>query len=260
MSAACTPHLDTAPFSDVIDSLMVVVDGGAPLIGSSKQAVELIDAVERARRLAAVSAVDVLAQIDTSRAFYDHGHASARIMFQHVAGVSGAESHRLDKIRRMIAQAEQIASAWRKAELSVDKAGLMGRAFANPRTRDRFLLDQKWFLKQARRFGMTRFTKKVARWLEVHDDDGPEPAPDPSYERRRAWLAQDHFSKAWKLDAELGSMQGSTFNETFQAYIEAEFAHDWTQAEKTHGPDTCRDLLARTDAQRCADAAVRCAH
>jgi hypothetical protein len=204
--------------------------------------------------LAAVLAVDVLAEIDALRSFYEHGHGNARVMFAHVAGVSGAESHRLDKIRRMVAKADTISVVWRKGELSIDKAALLARAFANPRTRDRFLLDQRWFMNKARRFGMVGFTKLVARWVQVHDDDGPEPAADPSFERRRAWLAQDAFSKAWKLDAELGSMQGSAFNETFEAYVEAEFAHDWAQGERLHGPNMSRDLLARTDAHRCADA------
>lgn len=251
--AAVTRQLDT-PIGLAIHSLTGVVASGAPTVQSSKQAVVEIEAVEHARRLADIAAVDLLAEIHTSRSFYDHGHASARIMFQHNAEVSGAECYRLDQIRRLIADADTIAAAWRRAELSLDKAALLAKAFSNPRTRDRFLLDQKWFLKRAKRFGMKRLTKIVARWLEVHDDDGPTPANDPSFEKRRAWLAQDHFAKGWKLDAELGSMQGSRFNEILRAYVKAEFDHDWALAQELHGKDTCTDLLARTHQQRCADA------
>jgi hypothetical protein len=249
MSARPTSHCDEA-----IASLTAVVAGGAPMVCASGPAIELIDTVEHMRRLAAVAAVDVLEQIHTARAFYDHGHASARVMFAHIAGVSGAEAYRLDKIRRMIADCDDIANEWRTARLSVDKAALLGRAFANPRTRDRFRLDQRWFLKKARRFGFVRLEKIVARWLEVHDDDGPHPGPDPSYERRKLSLHQDHFSKAWKLDGSLGSLQGSIFNQVLGAYTEAEFAHDWAHAYDEHGQATNRDLLARTDAQRRADA------
>ena len=60
--------------------------------------------------------------------------------------------------------------------------------------------------------------------------------------------------RAWKLEASLGSMQGSTFNETLRAYLEAEFQLDWAAAEQVHGPDTCLSLLARTHDQRMADA------
>lgn len=245
---------DAPSISEANTVLAGVVAGRAPTTNSASRAVCEIEAVEQSRRLTAVAAVDLLAQIDASRSFYDHGHANARIMFAHVAGVSGAESHRLDKIRRMVAAADQISAVWRAAELSVDKAALLARAYANPRTRDRFLIDQAWFIKRSRRFGVPRLTKIVARWLEVHDEDGPTPSGDPSYEKRRAWLAQDHFSKGWKLDAELGSLQGSEFNQIFRAYVQAEFDHDWNQAKQIHGSDTCMDHLARTHQQRCADA------
>ena len=221
---------------------------------SGAQAIELIDAVEHARRLATVAAVAAIAQIHESRTFYDQGHVDARVMFQHVAGVSGAESHRLDKIRRMIAACEKIDREWHDGRLSVDKAALLASAFANPRTRERFVLDQNWFIKKARRFGFVRLKKIMARWLEVHDTDGSEPDADPSFDRRSGSLVQDHFGKAWKLEATLGSLQGSRFNEVWRAYLEAEFLHDWNQAEQIHGNDTCRDLLARTHNQRMADA------
>jgi len=206
------------------------------------------------RRLAAVAAVDVLHQIVESRAHYEHGHATARIMYAHIADVSGAESHRLDKIRRMNQHCNDINAVWRAGGLSIDKAALLARAFANPRTRDRFLLDQNYFLKHAATQSFKRFERKIARWLELHDCDGPDPAPDPSHERRNVKLVQDAISKAWKLDGTLGSLKGSEFNEILQAYIEAEFAHDWARAEKIHGSNTSVDLLERTHAQRQADA------
>jgi len=243
------PHLDEA-----LDSLRSVTTTGAPGVDTASGAAELFNQVEQARRFAAVAAVDAMAQIESARAFYEHGHANSRVMFAHIAGVSGAEAHRLDKIRRMITDAGLIQREWRDGRLSVDKAALLGQAFANPRTRDRFLLDQRWFIKKTRRFGYVRLKKIVARWLEVHDQDGSDPAADPSFERRKASLHQDHFSKAWRLEADLGSMQGSMFNETLRDYLQAEFHRDWTAAEAIHGNDTCHELLARTHEQRMADA------
>ena len=126
-----------------LETMSAVVCQGAPSVSTPAGAAGLIGGVERVRRLAAVAAVDVLAQIESSRAFYEYGHANARVMFAHVAGVSGAEAYRLDKIRRMIGAADQIAEVWRAGGLSVDKAAVLGRAFANPRSRDRFLHDQR---------------------------------------------------------------------------------------------------------------------
>lgn len=252
MLTAAPPHLVTA-----IDSLTTVVRSDVPAVSSSAAALGLIDSVELMRRLTAVATVDVIQQIHESRTFYDQGHASARIMFAHIAQVSGAEAHRLDKIRRMVNTCDDINAVWRVGGLSIDKAALLGRAFANPRTQKRFVLDQAYFLKHGRKLNLKRFEKRVARWLEIHDSNGPDPAPDPSHERRNVTLVQDHFSKAWKLDGTLGSLDGSLLNEILQAYTDAEFIHDWARAEKIHGPDTCRDLLDRTDAQRRADALMQ---
>jgi len=249
MAVAALPH-----FEQVLTPLADAVACGAPAVSTPSAACDLIDSVELIRRLGAVAAVDVLQQIDQGRAHYEHGHATARIMYAHIADVSGAESHRLDKIRRMTNVCDDINEVWRAGGLSIDKAALLGRAFANPRSRDRFLLDQKFFLKHAAQLSFKRFERKVARWLELHDCDGPDPAPDPSHERRHVKFVQDAISKAWKLDGTLGSLKGSEFNEILQAYIEAEFNHDWERAEKIHGADTSVDLLERTHAQRQADA------
>ena len=51
----------------------------------------------------------------------------------------------------------------------------------------------------------------MARWVDTHDQNGPKPDPDPSHERRNLTVSQDYFSKAWKLDGSLGSLEGSLF-------------------------------------------------
>ena len=83
---ATAQRLDT-PIGQAIASLTEVVAAGGPCVDSSKPAIEGIEAVEQARRLTAVAAVDVIASIEGSRSFYDHGHASARVMYAHIAGV-----------------------------------------------------------------------------------------------------------------------------------------------------------------------------
>jgi len=92
--AAAPTHFDS-----VLDSLTTVIAVEPGKVSDAPAAFGLIDSVELLRRLAAVATVDVLEQIHQSRAFYDQGHANARIMFAHIAEVSGAEAHQLDKIR-----------------------------------------------------------------------------------------------------------------------------------------------------------------
>jgi hypothetical protein len=95
-----------------------VTDSPSAVPRSEAQSIELIDAVKHVRRLATVATVDAITQIHLSRVFYDQNHVDARIMFQHVAGVSGAESHRLDKTRRIIADCEKSNSKWHDGRIS----------------------------------------------------------------------------------------------------------------------------------------------
>ncbi len=157
--SAVLPYLQQAN-----SSLTEAVAAGVPSVGSSRQAIDSIEAAERARRLAAIAAVDVIDAIDSSRSYYDHGHASAKVMYAHIAEVAPAEAFRLDQIRHMIAEAKHIDQTWRRVKLSVDKAALLAKAFANPRTRNLFLLEQRWFLKQAKRYGV-KTTRQEDRQL-----------------------------------------------------------------------------------------------
>jgi hypothetical protein len=237
-------------------ALSEATETGAPLITGVDSADRAIQIAERLRRLAAVTVVDTMQAIDASRIFVDQGHSSARTMVGHLAGLSGADAFRMDRVRRMVHgdRADHIARSWAAGELGVDQAVLLGKVYANRRVRDRFIDDQVWFLAQARKLSWKRFERKIARWVELADDDGSAPAADPTHESRAASLSQDHFSTAWHLRAQLGSAAGSRFNEVFAAYVDAEFKLDWDNAQAVHGDATTLEVLERTDAQRRADA------
>ncbi|MEM7094909.1 MAG: hypothetical protein AAF567_18040 [Actinomycetota bacterium] len=226
-------------------------------IGSASEAMELLDGIERVRRLASVLAVDSVALIEDSGAHRDHGHVDASTMYKATSRVSSAESTRLKKIDRMLRRCDLIAQAWRDGQVNLDQAGCLARAFANPRVRERFTTDdsQRWMLAKARRLSFKKFERAVADWVRLHDLDGVEPDADPSHERRDTSMVQDHFSTAWHLRAQHGSLAGSIMNKTLEAYTQAEFLTDWQLAEEALGEgNVSRDQLARTDAQRRADA------
>jgi len=164
-------------------------------------AVELLAVTERLRRLAAVCVVDAVGEVHDSRVHYDHGHASGAAMAR----------HRLDKIRKMIAACELLAESWRAGELSVDQAGVLARGFANPRVRDKFIDEQPRLLGWCDR-PLKVLERKMADWVELTDQDGPEPRPEPAHRDRDASLVQDHFSKGWTLQSRFGSLQGDKLN------------------------------------------------
>ncbi len=246
--SAISSHLNTA-----VQALQAVVASSAPAVGSALEAVELLESVELLRRLAGVAAVDALAEVERSGAFYDHGHVSAKAMATHVSRSSSRDLAGLDKIRRMRSDCEHFDQAFAAGELSVDQAATLGRAYANPRVRARLVADQAWFLRLATR-PFKVFERRVADWVRLADDDGAAPKPDPSHVQRDVSIVQDHFSKQFTLRGTFGALQGDNIRRILDAYVEAEFLADWADGETAHGEAVCRDLLARTDAQRRADA------
>ena len=242
---------------EVVAALGGLVDVGVLSVGSIDEVGALVGAAELARRLAAVSMVDVIEAADRSRLFREQGHASARVLAQHLEGLSGSEAFRLDRTRKMVyaADAELVAKSWRAGELSVDQAAVLAKVYANRRVRERFLADQSRFVSQAQRLSFRRFEQRIARWVRLVDDDGPEPKPDPSHERRDAKITKDHFAQAHHLTAVLGTLAGARYDEIFTAYCDAEFAVDWAEAVERLGEgNVTADDLRRTAAQRRADA------
>jgi hypothetical protein len=114
--------------------------------------------------------------------------------------------------------------------------------------------DQDLFLEWAQRLSYRDFSRAVGHWERLMDQDGPQPAADPTHDRRDATLIQDHFSLTWHLKATVGPLQGAAMREILDHYLEAEWLADWDEAKAVHGDAACVADLPRTDAQRRADA------
>ena len=243
-----TPEFDAA-----IAAAEVGVVAGVGVAGDPSQAVAVLEAAERLSRLAAVARVDAIAEVDAGQTHRELGHVSAARMASHLARSSTAQAARDDKIRRMIAGCDTVDAAWRAGALSEDQAGVLARAFANPRVRAQFVERQRWLLRQTER-SFPAFERRIADWVRLVDSDGPAPKPDPTHESRDTTLAQDHFSGAWHLRTQWGTLDGSANKKIFDAYVSAETLTDWQIAREIHGDATTADLLPRTAAQRRADA------
>jgi len=217
--------------------------------GKAKAAAEQ---VEQARRLAFALSVVTLHDMAESRICDQHGHASAKVMYTAINDQSSRDVFGLEQVRKMFDTCGRIYKAARKARLSEDHLRLLARVYANRRVRDAFVSQQSWFLKKARRFDFKRFEILVARWVEVNDDDGPD--PNAAHERRSARIVHEVFNKSFLITSNQGPLAGAAMSAIFDSYVDAEFAKDWEAAQAIHGDETCVDRLARTHQQRAADA------
>ena len=91
----------------------------------------------------------------------------------------------------------------------------------------------------------------------IIDEDGPEPPGDRAERNRTANLNQNPFDLTWDLSANVPSVDGAFLNNVLRAYTNALFDQDWTDAKNQVGDSVCEADLARTHAQRKADALVQ---
>lgn len=88
--------------------------------------------------------------------------------------------------------------------------------------------------------------------MTLADADGAHREAELGHERRNAHV--DVFAGAGSIQASLGAIDGAEAVEIFEHFVDAEFRTDWDAAVAAHGDEACTSRLARTAAQRRADA------
>ncbi|HSM65302.1 MAG TPA: HNH endonuclease signature motif containing protein, partial [Ilumatobacteraceae bacterium] len=79
--------------------------------------------------------------------------------------------------------------------------------------------------------------------------------------RRRVGFVQDPIEESWALTGSLAALQGASFAEIYERFVDAEYRVDLAEARARLGRDEVGpDELDRTPAQRRADALVAMAH
>ncbi len=216
-----------------------------------RAAVEVIRAVEVVgRKLAAVQAelVDV---IDHEVLFAADGHASARVMVRHVAKLSGGEASARANTAAVVRDLPEAADRFRSGDLGVDQIRLLGRIHANRRVRPHMAEAETWFLRVADRLTFPDYEIAARQWERLADTKGPEPR---SIAERNVSFTQNRIDLSWKLDGSMPSLTGAGVVEIFEHYINAELLADWEKAKADKGTEAAASDLARTAAQRRADA------
>jgi hypothetical protein len=228
---------------------LLLSEGVEPVCAEDASAA--IRSVESAgRRMAAVQA-ELVAVVRQRCLHHWDGHTSAKVMVRREADLSGPEATARDKTATMLLELDKIREALRAGDIGVDQVRLLARTHANRRVRH-FMADaQDWFLEMARAHDFIDFQIVIAQWERLLDDDGAEPA---AIRNRQVSLKQDPISLAWILTGSLSSVAGAQISEVLDAYCDAERMIDWDKAVLEHGDDTCEAHLARTEAQRRADA------
>ncbi len=127
-----------------------------------------------------------------------------------------------------------------------------------PATAEAFARDQEWLVTQARALPYRHFARALAYWRQLADPDGAEASAEAAHRARRLHLSQT-FGGAWALDGRFDPVNGSILAGVLGRIEKELFEADWAEAKERVGDGVGVADLARTPAQRRADALVEMA-
>ncbi len=146
------------------------------------------------------------------------------------------------------------AESYRRGEVGVEQLRLVGRVNANPRVAEFIAEHDEWLTRCAMSMPYRDFEAVARQWERLVDADGARGRNARAHRTRDFHVRQDSFDLSWSSRGRFGALQGASFNEIFQRYEKAEWEADWDKARAEHGDRACEAQLARTPAQRRADA------
>jgi hypothetical protein len=111
---------------------------------------------------------------------------------------------------------------------------------------------------QARTLSYRAFARCVAYWAQLADPEGTDGSAQARYRARRLHVSAT-FDGSWALDGLLDPISGAIVAKALGAIERELFEADWAQARAVHGDNVRMSHLARTPAQRRADALVEMA-
>jgi hypothetical protein len=168
----------------------------------------------------------------------------------------GAARRRV-RLARSLRHLPECAQAWREGAIGVDAAQAIASARRH-RTESSMARDEGMLVAQATQMGFEDFSRALSYWKQLADPDGAAGAEEDRKASRNVFL-ETSFTGMWlgqmTLDPVSGSIVSGELNRLEQDFFEA----DCGQAKERLGRTARIDELARTSAQRRADALVEMA-
>ena len=248
---AATPAGDALALVDrALDELSAVDLDSLP----PAQQLALLEELEaRRRRLDHVTDC-VTGAVDASGAYGIDGHRTPKAAVKARCRVSGPEAHGRVRSQRVLRRMPAVAAAQASGDVPTENVRSIARTMSNPRVADLASLVDDVFAEQAAAQTPEEFRAWLRDWERLADADGAEQEAETNHERRNFTLLENPLDSSWSLRGSFGGLQGAAIAEIFRRFEDAEFEKDWRAAKAIHGDDTRVEHLARTPAQRRADA------
>lgn len=242
-----------------VDALEAAIDAVAALDPAALTDDQLAEVV---RRMAGAgdrfdaARLGLLGAFDARRAWAAGGHRSAAAWLSGRGRRDRSEGRHDLRLARALRVMPVVAAAFASGELTERHVSLLARAqrFAP----DHFARDEQVLADQARTLTFTELTRAVAYWRQLADDDRAEGEAGRRRDRRHL-TATKTLDGALAVDGWLDPIGGDIVRRELRRLERQLFEHDWAEARARLGDDARPADLARTSAQRFADALVEMA-
>ncbi len=251
---------DTLEVTD-LDTALAALDHAVGLVQSAR-----LDGLAPAEELALVARLEVLRRrldhgtdvaaghLDHSAAFSLDGHKSAKGALKAIGRLAGAEAHGRVQTSRALRALPLVDAAYARGDIPTGHMRAIARTVANPRVAEHVAGADPIFARHGAELSYDDFCAALRQWEAYADADGADQDAERTHERRRGSLLENGIDGSWHLQGGFGAVQGAAMHETFDRFELAELHADWADARERVGPDARVEHLARTPAQRRADA------
>ncbi len=228
-----------------------LVGADAPTLADGDTVVALHAELER---LTAV-ATRAMAAFDAGRSWEDDDARSAAAWVAAECRVPLEAARRRVRLGRRLRALPAVEAAWLAGEIGEAHADVLAKARVEVGAECLDAEAEAWLVEQARRCSWRDFRRVLAYWLQAVDPDGAEERAEAQHAARRLHLSES-FEGTWFLDGVLDPLSGSVVAEGLRRIEEELFEDDWAEARSRVGDGVTVAHLARTPAQRRADALV----
>ncbi len=161
------------------------------------------------------------------------------------------------RLGRALRHLPECAEAWREGAIGVDQARAIAAARRH-RTEASMERDEGMLVSQATQMGFEDFYRALSYWKQLADPDGAEAADEERKAARNVFL-EASYTGMWLGQMTLDPVSGTIVAGELNRLEHDMFEADCAEAKERLGRTARLDELARTSAQRRADALVEMA-
>jgi hypothetical protein len=240
-----------------VDVLEGVIDRLATADPFSYSDPDSVIALQRAVSRLAFIAANAVASFDAGGEWALDGAKTSVAWLDTRCHLPKKEGHRQLRRGRSLAHMEHTAAAWACGDIGAAQVDILAKV-RTPRTEEAYLRDEELLVRHAKEMKVSEFGQVAHYWRLHADPDGAAESEMERLARRDVFMSQG-IDATWAGTFTLDPIGGTIVSREHRRVEQEFFEADWAQAKARLGREPKVHELARTPAQRRADALVEMA-